>query len=163
MHLYTARIPSQRYRFGGISLLMGSVTGWTIRDCRDIQTSWCASIVRSSLWLAASGTDMKDASTLCCRRVGIVLASEDRTQRGKRLGGTTEVGGNGLALHHGVGVSTETESKGKDFAVAWIYAMPHLSWRPQGKEVWDAGRRKHNGGRAWCGKGIIVLIWKILM
>lgn len=61
---------------------------------------------------------MKDASTLCCRRVGIVLASEDRTQRGKRLGGTTEVGGNGLALHHGVGVSTETESKGKDLAVA---------------------------------------------
>ena len=31
---------------------------------------------------------------------------------------TTEVGGNGLALHHGVGVSTETESKGKDLAVA---------------------------------------------
>ena len=49
-----------------------------------------------------------------------VLASEDRTQQGKGLGGTTEVGGNGLALHYGVGVSTETESKG-------IYAMPHLS------------------------------------
>ena len=47
-----------------------------------------------------------------------VLASEDRTQRGKILGGTTEVGGNGLALHHGVGVSTETESKRKDLAVA---------------------------------------------
>ena len=27
MHLYTARIPNQRYWFGGISLLMGSVTG----------------------------------------------------------------------------------------------------------------------------------------
>lgn len=37
-----------------------------------------------------------------------VLASEDRTQQGKGLGGTTEVGGNGLALHYGVGVSTET-------------------------------------------------------
>lgn len=55
---------------------------------------------------------------LCCRRVERSLASEDRSQQGKGLGGTTEVGGNGLALHHGVGVSTETESKGKDLAVA---------------------------------------------
>lgn len=30
----------------------------------------------------------------------------------------TEVGGNGLAQHHGVGVSVETESKGKNLAVA---------------------------------------------
>lgn len=47
-----------------------------------------------------------------------ILASEDRTQQGQGLGGTTEVGGNGLALHHGVGVSTETESNGKNLAVA---------------------------------------------
>lgn len=31
---------------------------------------------------------------------------------------TTDVGGNWLALHHGVEVSTETESKGKNLAVA---------------------------------------------
>ena len=31
---------------------------------------------------------------------------------------TTDVGGNWLALHHGVEVSVETESKGKDLAVA---------------------------------------------
>lgn len=58
------------------------------------------------------------------------MASENRLQQGKGLGGTTEVGGNGLALHHGVGVSTETESKGKtlqslEYTLYHIYLEDH--------------------------------------
>ena len=55
-----------------------------------------------------------------------VLTSEDRTQRGKGLGGTTEVGGNGLALHHGVGMPTETCRERKDPGVTGLHPQQHL-------------------------------------
>ena len=51
-----------------------------------------------------------------------VLASEDRTQQGKGLGGTTEVGGNGLALHYGV---REKTLQSLEYTLCHIYLEDH--------------------------------------
>lgn len=59
-----------------------------------------------------------------------VLASEDRTQQGKGLGGTTEVGGNGLALHYGVGGQLKPKVREKtlqslEYTLCHIYLEDH--------------------------------------
>ena len=38
-----------------------------------------------------------------------VLGGEDSEEQGTRQGGTAQAGSNGLALHHGVGVSVDTK------------------------------------------------------
>lgn len=59
-----------------------------------------------------------------------VLASEDRTQQGKGLGGTTEVGGNGLALHYGVECQLKPKVREKtlqslEYTLCHIYLEDH--------------------------------------
>ena len=74
-----------------------------------------------------------------------VLGGEDSTEQGAGQGRAKEAGGNGMALHHGVGVRVEAIETGRDAGVYSLYAEPHLAARPSGKSrsLFETGRRGH--------------------
>ena len=79
-----------------------------------------------------------------------LLASEDWTQQKQGQGGAETACQHGVALYHGMGMSTEAKGKGGNPSVARLHHQPHLCRRPQVKTVCAAGRRKRHCSRTWC-------------
>ena len=79
-----------------------------------------------------------------------LLASEDWTQQKQGQGGAETPCQHGVALYHGMGMSTEAKGKGGNPSVARLHHQPHLCRRPQVKTVCAAGRRKRHCSRTWC-------------
>ena len=64
-----------------------------------------------------------------------VLGGEDSQEQGARQGGAEETGGNGLALHYGMGVRAEAIETGRDARIDSVYPEPYLvvgSWGEDG-------------------------------
>lgn len=58
------------------------------------------------------------------------LAKEDRAQQGARQTGAAATGGDGLALHHRMGVSVEAGCPSADAGILGFHALPDLSEGP---------------------------------
>ena len=56
-----------------------------------------------------------------------VLGGEDQKESGAGCRGTEATGGDGVALHHGLGVRTEAESARTDAEVAGVYAEQNMA------------------------------------
>ena len=107
-----------------------------------------------------------------CTHLGFTHFKTTATEGKKMLleafGRAEEAGGNGLALHHSMGVRADTQETGRDVGVDSLYAEPYLSagqeasspyplskgrggsLRRKRKDVSETGRRRHanaNGSR----------------
>ena len=59
-----------------------------------------------------------------------VLGGEDSKEQSAGQGGAEEIGGNGLALHHGLVVRAEAVETGRDIGFHCLHLEPHLATRP---------------------------------
>ena len=72
-----------------------------------------------------------------------VLGGEDSQEQGAGQGGAATAGGDGVALHHGMGVRAEAEEAGGDAGGYRLHAEPHLAtgpWCAEGGGISADGR-----------------------
>ena len=96
-----------------------------------------------------------------------VLGGENPSESGARPCDTAATGADGLALHHRLGVRTDTETARTDARLVGVHAEQDLSARPLDPQIlYDIGKRRfRHGGRGTDFVKIIVKIqfigWEI--